>query len=105
MTKYDCSSGDLNPIGSISKADLKLFLAWTATHYSLPVLKEVLQAPPTAELEPVTETYTQTDEAGTCSVCLHCGIHCLRHGHELRRVVCIRASTQGVALRPARNVR
>ena len=30
MTKYDCSSGDLNPIGSISKQDLKKLLAWAA---------------------------------------------------------------------------
>lgn len=28
LTKYDCSSGDLNPIGAISKEDLKLFLKW-----------------------------------------------------------------------------
>jgi NAD+ synthase (glutamine-hydrolysing) len=26
FTKYDCSSGDLNPIGSVSKVDLRLFL-------------------------------------------------------------------------------
>lgn len=30
MTKYDCSSGDLNPIGSISKQDLKKLLGWAA---------------------------------------------------------------------------
>lgn len=28
MTKYDCSSGDVNPIGGISKTDLKLFLQY-----------------------------------------------------------------------------
>lgn len=64
MTKYDCSSGDLNPIGSISKADLSRFLAWAAAKYNLPVLTQVLTAPPTAELEPITANYTQTDEAG-----------------------------------------
>ena len=26
LTKYDCSAGDLNPIGSINKSDLKKFL-------------------------------------------------------------------------------
>lgn len=26
LTKYDCSSADVNPIGGISKTDLKLFL-------------------------------------------------------------------------------
>lgn len=66
MTKYDCSSGDLNPIGSISKTDLKRFLGWAAREYGLPVLSEVLSAPPTAELEPVTATYTQSDEVGAC---------------------------------------
>lgn len=29
LTKYDCSSADLNPIGSISKSDLKRFLNFT----------------------------------------------------------------------------
>jgi NAD+ synthase (glutamine-hydrolysing) len=28
MTKYDCSSADINPIGGISKGDLKRFLVW-----------------------------------------------------------------------------
>lgn len=30
MTKYDCSSADLNPIGSISKGDLRKLLHWAA---------------------------------------------------------------------------
>jgi len=30
MTKYDCSSGDLNPIGAISKTDLKRMLLFAA---------------------------------------------------------------------------
>lgn len=29
-TKYDCSAADLNPIGSISKIDLKKLLKWAA---------------------------------------------------------------------------
>ena len=28
LTKYDCSSADINPIGGISKTDLKAFIAW-----------------------------------------------------------------------------
>jgi len=28
LTKYDCSSADVNPIGGISKTDLKRFIAW-----------------------------------------------------------------------------
>ena len=30
MTKYDCSSADINPIGGISKGDLKRLLLWGA---------------------------------------------------------------------------
>jgi len=28
LTKYDCSSADINPIGGINKTDLKDFLAY-----------------------------------------------------------------------------
>ncbi len=47
MTKYDCSSADLNPIGGMSKGDLKKMLLWSAEVYQLPVLKEIAQAAPT----------------------------------------------------------
>lgn len=63
LTKYDCSSADINPIGSIDKADLRRFLAWAQVEYDMPCLEEFLTAQPTAELEPVTEDYVQSDEA------------------------------------------
>ncbi len=63
VTKYDCSSADINPIGGISKTDLRRFLRWAAEHLGYTALIEVIEAPPTAELEPITETYTQEDEA------------------------------------------
>ena len=63
VTKYDCSSADLNPIGAISKTDLRRFLQWAAEHLGYTALTEVVSAPPTAELEPITETYVQEDEA------------------------------------------
>ncbi|KAI1440613.1 glutamine-dependent NAD(+) synthetase with GAT domain-containing protein [Annulohypoxylon stygium] len=63
LTKYDCSSADINPIGSIDKADLKLFIAWAEKNFDLPCLHDFLTATPTAELEPLTETYVQSDEA------------------------------------------
>ena len=63
VTKYDCSSADLNPIGGISKTDLRRFLRWAADHLGYDALIEVVEAPPTAELEPITETHTQEDEA------------------------------------------
>lgn len=67
MTKYDCSSADVNPIGGICKGDLKKMLRWAATEYSLPVLEDILQATPTAELRPIKkgatdDEHTQTDE-------------------------------------------
>ena len=62
LTKYDCSSGDINPIGGISKHDLRRFLSWAQAHLGYTALSEIVDAPPTAELEPITETYTQTDE-------------------------------------------
>jgi len=63
MTKYDCSSADINPIGGISKTDLKQFLALARTRFSLSALDSILNAPPTAELEPLVEgKLAQTDE-------------------------------------------
>lgn len=73
LTKYDCSSADINPIGGISKADLKRFLKWASnastmdspslTGLGYSCLMEILEAPPSAELEPIEGGYVQTDEA------------------------------------------
>ncbi|XP_071517820.1 glutamine-dependent NAD(+) synthetase-like [Panulirus ornatus] len=64
MTKYDCSSADNNPIGGFSKADLKRFLLLAKDRLNVPVLGDILGAPPTAELEPLEEgSLVQTDEA------------------------------------------
>ncbi|XP_057520438.1 glutamine-dependent NAD(+) synthetase [Amaranthus tricolor] len=62
LTKYDCSAADINPIGSISKTDLRAFLRWAAVHLGYSSLAEVEAAPPTAELEPIRSDYTQLDE-------------------------------------------
>ncbi|KAF1324597.1 Nad+ synthetase, partial [Globisporangium splendens] len=68
MTKYDCSSGDLNPIGAVSKGDLKKLLRWGAVRYNYPTLRTVVEAPPTAELRPSAENadedadHSQLDE-------------------------------------------
>ncbi|EFP74450.1 glutamine-dependent NAD(+) synthetase [Puccinia graminis f. sp. tritici] len=62
MTKYDCSSADINPIGGISKTDLKRFIAYAQTKFDLPILEQFLTAVPTAELEPITTDYVQADE-------------------------------------------
>jgi NAD+ synthase (glutamine-hydrolysing) len=63
LTKYDCSSADINPIGGISKTDLKKFISYARDSFDLPILDSFLNATPTAELEPITKTYVQSDEA------------------------------------------
>ena len=66
MTKYDCSSADVNPIGGISKQDLKKMLLWAVEIYGWTALKDVVEAKPTAELRPIAKgskkEHTQTDE-------------------------------------------
>lgn len=68
MTKYDCSSADLNPIGAISKVDLKKMLVWSAQEFKYDILNEIVVAPPTAELRPMADDdadrieHSQTDE-------------------------------------------
>ena len=52
FTKYDCSSADVNPIGSISKKDIKSFLKFAGKYYNYPTLLEIVSAVPTAELRP-----------------------------------------------------
>jgi NAD+ synthase (glutamine-hydrolysing) len=67
MTKYDCSSADLNPIGAISKGDLKRMLLWASDRYgsrSSAVLKEIAGAPPTAELRPNLDAENNNNDEG-----------------------------------------
>jgi NAD+ synthase (glutamine-hydrolysing) len=52
LTKHDCSSADLSPIGSFSKMEIRQFMQWARTEFTLPILEEFLSATPTAELEP-----------------------------------------------------
>jgi NAD+ synthase (glutamine-hydrolysing) len=44
MTKYDCSSADLNPIGGINKSDLKRTLIYLSNELKVPVLAEIAGA-------------------------------------------------------------
>ncbi|GAB4834612.1 hypothetical protein Ancab_032875 [Ancistrocladus abbreviatus] len=62
LTKYDCSSADINPIGSVSKTDLRAFLRWAAINLGYLSLAAIEAAPPTAELEPIRSNYNQLDE-------------------------------------------
>ncbi|KAH9817214.1 hypothetical protein DFH28DRAFT_1081433 [Melampsora americana] len=56
MTKYDCSSADINPIGGISKTDLKRFIGFAEKKFELPILNQFLDA------NLITENYVQSDE-------------------------------------------
>lgn len=63
LTKYDCSSADINPIGGISKTDLRAFVQFCMECFQLPALQCILAAPATAELEPLVDgQVSQTDE-------------------------------------------
>jgi NAD+ synthase (glutamine-hydrolysing) len=66
LTKYDCSSGDINPIGAMSKTVLNRTLHWLSDVCGLSSVKDIVEAPPTAELRPIEgedkSNYTQKDE-------------------------------------------
>lgn len=57
MTKYDCSSADVNPIGGMSKGDLKKMLLYASDTHQLPALREIATAVPTVGF---TLTYIHT---------------------------------------------
>eukprot|EP00756_Hemistasia_phaeocysticola_P006328 Hpha_TRINITY_DN13778_c0_g1::TRINITY_DN13778_c0_g1_i1::g.142269::m.142269/K01950/E6.3.5.1, NADSYN1, QNS1, nadE; NAD+ synthase (glutamine-hydrolysing) len=66
-TKYDCSAADINPIGGVSKVDLKDFLEWASSVKGLSECGRVKLATPTAELRPLVDkdgnpVPEQTDE-------------------------------------------
>ena len=52
-TKYDASSADISPLGSISKIDIKKFQRWALIKWELPILQEFIEATATAELLPL----------------------------------------------------
>ncbi|KZO90006.1 glutamine-dependent NAD(+) synthetase with GAT domain-containing protein [Calocera viscosa TUFC12733] len=62
LTMYDCSSADINTIGAISNTDLKEFRRYAQIAFDLPILESFLDAAPSAELEPITETYLRNVE-------------------------------------------
>lgn len=86
MTKYDCSSADVNPIGGISKTDLRRFLRFCREKFLIQIIDEIIKAPPTAELEPLNQgqlaqtdeedmgmTYSELSEYGRLRKMHHCG--------------------------------
>lgn len=61
-TKYDASSADIAPLGSISKTDAKAFQAWARDQWELPIMTEFIEATPSAELLPLSAG-VQDDES------------------------------------------
>jgi NAD+ synthase (glutamine-hydrolysing) len=43
LMPYSCSSADINPIGGISKADLKKFIAYGQKAFDLPILERYVK--------------------------------------------------------------
>jgi NAD+ synthase (glutamine-hydrolysing) len=63
FSKYDCSSADVNPIGSVSKIRLRKFLEFAYHNLGYKSLEGVLKLEPSAELRPLIEgKKEQTDE-------------------------------------------
>ena len=63
-TKYDCSSGDLNLIGSMSKIEILKTLKYLYTTYQADIIKEIYEAKPTADLKPYSQNQSDEDEIG-----------------------------------------
>ncbi|KAG1800151.1 hypothetical protein EV424DRAFT_1332197 [Suillus variegatus] len=61
-TELTLIPADINPIGGISKTDLKKFIAYARDAFEITILNDFLTAIPTAELEPISEAYVQADE-------------------------------------------
>jgi len=61
LTKYDCSSADINPIGGICKSDIRSLLLWAAATLKCPTLSDIVGAPPTAELRPLSSASSSSD--------------------------------------------
>ena len=57
LTKYDNSSADINPLGSLTKNDIRKLLSFTAVKHKLTVLEEIVGAHSSAELRPGTGSH------------------------------------------------
>jgi NAD+ synthase (glutamine-hydrolysing) len=61
-TKYDCSSGDIAPIATLNKHHVFSIIKYSYDKLGWEVLSEILNAAPTAELQPSDGSHVQTDE-------------------------------------------
>ncbi|XP_015574450.1 glutamine-dependent NAD(+) synthetase [Ricinus communis] len=73
LTKYGCSSGDINPIGSINKQDIKSFLQWAATNLGYSSLAEIEAASRTNDEKEIGMTSEELSVYGKWRRNLRCG--------------------------------
>ena len=62
-TKYDCSAGDLNPIGGINKIELKRFLNHFSQCSGFNIFDEISNAASICELKPIDDKKTNSSQA------------------------------------------
>ncbi|KAF1924532.1 glutamine-dependent NAD(+) synthetase with GAT domain-containing protein [Didymella exigua CBS 183.55] len=62
VTKHDCSSADLSVTGGTLKLDIRSFIRWAQTAFSLAILGDFLDALPTGELEPRQSSRVESNE-------------------------------------------
>ena len=55
-------SSQINPLGSISKTDVRAFLQWARDNFRLSAVDQIIHAVPSAELTPLQEGRVQSDE-------------------------------------------
>jgi NAD+ synthase (glutamine-hydrolysing) len=53
FTKYDCSSADINPIGSLPKKLIRQLLVYGAKRYNCPMMETIAKSVASAELQPM----------------------------------------------------
>ena len=63
-TKYDCSSGDLNLIGTLSKIEIFECLGYLYETFGSQAIKDIMEAKPTAELKPPEDGQNDEEEIG-----------------------------------------
>lgn len=71
--KYGCSSGDINPVGSINKHDLRALLRWASSNLGYSSLAQVEAAPCDAEVASIEMTDEELSVYGRLRKILRCG--------------------------------
>ncbi|KDP25253.1 hypothetical protein JCGZ_20409 [Jatropha curcas] len=73
LTKYGCSSGDINPIGSFNKKDIQAFLRWAATNLGYSSLAKVEAASQNLDAKEIVMTSEELSVLGKWRKTFRCG--------------------------------